>query len=274
MLSNDQVQAFQETLWNFYAANERDLLWRQPEPDGNFDPYKILVSEIMLQQTQVVRVTPKYQEFLLKFPTVSVLATSSLSDVLEVWQGLGYSRRARFLREAAWMIEDEFAGEFPGTIQELVKLPGVGVNTAGAIMNYAYNQPTVFVETNVRTVYIHHFFADRTDVHDRELLPLIEATMNRENPREFYWALMDYGTYLKQTVGNLNRASKHYAKQSTFEGSARQVRGEVLRQLQSGPQSLPVLQQAIVDDRLQSVLDGLQRDQMIVRTDDLYHIAH
>jgi A/G-specific adenine glycosylase len=192
-LSKRQKAEFLEILWKFYAQSGRGSLpWRQPEPDDSFDPYKIMVSELMLQQTQVARVIPKYQSFLEQFPDVQSLAMADLSDVLRVWQGLGYNRRAKFLWQAAGAID--VLGNFPTTYEELVKLPGIGSNTAGAILAYACNQPVVFVETNVRTVYIHHFFADRIDIHDREILSLVGQTLDREHPREFYWAVMDYGS--------------------------------------------------------------------------------
>lgn len=253
-----------------YKQNARDLPWRFPDPNGSFDPYKILVSEIMLQQTQVQRVTPKYQEFLKVFPDVHSLAQASLGDVLRLWSGLGYNRRAKFLWQAAQMVVTEHDGDFPAKQAELARLPGVGVNTAGAICVYAFNLPVVFIETNIRTVFIHHFFADRTDVCDTELKPLleqalIEAQVQGVSPREWYWALMDYGTHLKATVGNASRASKHYAKQSAFAGSKRQLRGMVLRELTDSAKTTQQLQEAIDDERLKTVLDDLLREGLIVQ---------
>jgi len=261
-LSRRQKEEFLGVLWGFYAKHSRSTLpWRKTEKDGFFDPYKILVSELMLQQTQVTRVIPKFEAFLQKFPNVEALATADLGDVLRVWQGLGYNRRAKFLWQAAQAIQS--LGGFPKTKEELVKLPGIGPNTAGAILVYAYNQPVVFVETNVRTVYIHHFFADKTDIHDKEILNLVEQTIDKEHPREFYWALMDYGSHLKATVGNLNSTSKHYTKQSKFHGSRRQVRGAVLRELGTKTQTLAELQTAITDERLVEVLQELKAEGLI-----------
>ena len=216
----------------------------------------------MLQQTQVARVIPKYETFLQNFPTVHSLAAATLGDVLRQWQGLGYNRRAKFL----WQAAQEVVGQsgFPTTFEGLVALPGVGKNTAGAILAYAYNQPVVFVETNIRTVYIYHFFEARTDVHDKEILELATQTVDYENPREWYWALMDYGSYLKTTLGNLSSASKHYVRQSKFHGSRRQIRGQVIRLLGNGSQSFGVLALSIRDERLESVLDEL-RDEGLVQ---------
>ena len=273
----------QEQVWTFYSTRGRhDLLWRQPDPKtGTFDPYHIMVSEIMLQQTQVSRVTPKYVQFLDLFPTVEVLAEAALADVLKVWSGLGYNRRAKFLWEAAKVVHDQYRDNFPQTVDELVKLPGIGKNTAGAIAAYAFDRPVVFIETNIRTVFIHHFFTDRDDVTDKELLPLLEQAIDDvakqdipgQTPRTWYWALMDYGSFLKQTVGNLNRQSKTYAKQSTFEGSKRQMRGQVLRLLGERARTEAELTSAIDDNRLVNVLADLCSEGIISRKDEHYHLG-
>jgi len=270
------ISDFVRTVWEYYDEHGRhDLPWRQPDADGSFDPYKIMVSEIMLQQTQVSRVIPKYQQFLQQFPTVSALATAPLADVLQAWSGLGYNRRAKFLWQAGQYVQTQCAGVFPQTADELVALPGVGKNTAGAIAAYAYQAPTSFVETNIRTVYIHHFFADHSDVSDAALLPFITQALEQcgRSPREWYWALMDYGTFLKQTVGNVSRQSKMYAKQSVFEGSKRQVRGQVLRALAAGPQTQAELSVTVTDDRLPVVLADLVRESMLFEIDGRYHLG-
>lgn len=267
-LSPQQRSEFLEILWDFYARHGRELPWRAPGSAGQFDPYKIMVSELMLQQTQVARVVPKYHEFLELFPTIQKLAGAELGEVLRAWQGLGYNRRAKFLWQAAQAVNN--LGSFPDTAAGLVKLPGIGVNTAGAILAYSYNQPAVFIETNVRTVYIHQFFTDRADVADKEIITLLEQTLDHENPREFYWALMDYGTHLKATVGNVSKASKHYTKQSTFKGSRRQLRGLIIRTLGGGHHTLSALHEAIADERLESVLDDLVAEGLIRATNGTY----
>lgn len=269
-MTEDGKRIFLETLWDFYAQSGRDLPWRRPEPDGSFDPYKIMVSELMLQQTQVPRVTPKYRDFLQRFPTAAALAQADLGDVLRAWQGLGYNRRAKFLHEAARLVDK--LNYFPDTLEGLVKLPGIGVNTAGAILAYAYNRPAVFIETNVRTVYIHHFFADATDIPDKAVRELLEQTLDREAPREFYWALMDYGSHLKATVGNPNMASRHYTKQSKFDGSRRQVRGQIIRMLGAGSRTLPQLREIVADSRLESVLQDLIAEGMVRTKDGVYSL--
>lgn len=262
------ITTFQEIVWDYYHQHGRDLPWRHAGVNGLFDPYKIMVSEIMLQQTQAARVLPKYESFLAEFPTTQSLAAAPLAAVLAQWSGLGYNRRAKFL----WQAAQQVGSEFPKSKQELMALAGIGPNTAGAILAYAYNRPVVFIETNIRSVYIHHFFADRDDVHDNELIPIIEATLDQEHPREWYWALMDYGVFIKATVGNTARSSKHYSKQSTFIGSKRQIRGQVLRILLEAPQSLDELKSRIGDERLSVVLADLQSEELITKSDAKYHL--
>jgi A/G-specific adenine glycosylase len=268
---------FQQTIMEYYDQHGRhDLPWRQPESDGSFDPYKILVSEIMLQQTQVARVMPKYAEFLADFPDVKALARSSLGEVLIAWSGLGYNRRAKYLLQAAQMIVTDFGGTFPSGLKELEELPGVGPNTAGAIAVYAYNLPEIFIETNIRTVFIHHFFSANgqalSNISDAEIRNLVGETLDRNKPRVWYWALMDYGNFLKRYVGNLNQASKIYAKQSKFEGSRRQLRGAVIRILIYGEQNLEELSRSFTDERLKSVLCELLQEGLIAKTGKFYSI--
>ena len=183
---------------------------------------------------QVERVIPKYREFLSMFPSPRVLASASLGEVLRAWQGLGYNRRAQMLHKSAKVITKKFRGRTPKSYDALRSLPGIGPDTAGAVMAFAYNIPAVFIETNIRSVYLHHFFYDSTDVNDVEIFRLIERTLDRENPREWYYALMDYGVFLKKTIGNQNSRSRHYTKQSTFKNSDRQIRGAILHLLAQG----------------------------------------
>lgn len=237
----------------------RDMPWRQ-----DVRPYYILVSEIMLQQTQVVRVVPKFAAFIARFPDIKTLAEAPLADVLGLWSGLGYNRRARYLHEAAKMIHTKHKGTFPNTEKALLTLPGVGTNTAGALLAYAYNIPAIFIETNIRTVYIHHCFSDQTDIHDVAILQKLENTIDRKKPREFYWALMDYGSWLKANGVSYNTKSRHYKKQSKLEGSVRQVRGQIIRTLTNGPLSADELRHRYTDDeRYLPALEGLLRDGLI-----------
>ncbi len=230
-ISNIQVKSydiiqFKQTIWDYYANHKRILPWRNIE-----DPYKVFVSEIMLQQTQVARVLKKYPEFLETFPDFLSLSQAPTSKLLAVWQGMGYNRRALFMRSAAEIIVKKYIGQLPKDPEVLVTLPGIGKATAGSLAAFAYNVPSVFIETNIRRVYIHYFFQDRTDISDKELYPLVESSVDQHNPRDWYYALMDYGVMLAKEFDNANKRSKHYAVQSKFEGSARQVRGRVLKEL-------------------------------------------
>jgi A/G-specific adenine glycosylase len=184
----------------------------------------------MLQQTQVCRVVGKYEEFIRRFPSFSTLASASLRDVLQAWQGLGYNRRGKWVHDGARIIVNDFANTIPTDVSLVDSLPGVGLATAASIVCFTHNLPVVCIETNIRRVYLFHFFSNEHDVTDGRVMQKIEETIDRENPREWYWALMDYGAYLATVVENPNRRSRHYVKQKKFEGSRRQVRGRILRE--------------------------------------------
>ena len=268
-LNQKEKRQFQETVWRYYERSGRHRLpWRQTGPKGHLDPYLVVVSEVMLQQTQVDRTVPKYLEFTERFPSFADLAAAELGDVLRAWSGLGYNRRAKFLHQTAQTVVTDYGGVLPRGPEVLVALPGIGPNTAGAIITYAYDEPAIFVETNIRTVFIHHFFADQIDVSDKRLLDLVDATLDKERPREWYWALMDYGTELKRSVGNTSRRSQAYRHQSKFEGSLRQIRGQVITSLAAAPRRLAALQTEIPDDRLSAVIDDLLSEGMIRRRGD------
>lgn len=221
-----EVAVFRRTVRAYYKKYGRhDLPWRQTT-----DPYQILVSEVMLQQTQVDRVRPKYAHFIKTYASAEALAKAPLGAVLSLWVGLGYNRRAKFLKQAATVVTAN-GGVFPTTVSALVELPGVGPYTAGAVAAFAYNLPVVIIETNIRTVFTYHFFKNKTGVTDQEILPLILETLDTKKPREWYYALMDYGVYLKKTYGSNNHQSKHHIIQKPFKGSRRAVRGAIIRQL-------------------------------------------
>jgi len=224
------------------------------------DPYRILISEVMLQQTQVERVLVKYREFIRAFPNFSKLAKAELSDVLKVWQGMGYNRRGIALKRLAEIVMQEHKGKLPSDPEELIKLPGIGRYSAAAIHTFATNSPALFIETNIRRVYIHFFFGDSEGIRDEEIMPLVEKTLDWTNPREWYYALMDYGVKLKKEVPNPNRRSAHYTKQSRFEGSDRQVRGKVLKAvLQNSGMTRAALRKklGVVPDNFDQIVDGL-----------------
>lgn len=269
-----ETALFHDTVWSYYAQHGRhELPWRQPEKDGSYAAYPIVLSEMMLQQTQVKRVIPKFTAFLSLFPTVESLAKAELGDVLRAWQGLGYNRRAKYLWQSAGIIAREHNGVYPNTTTELAQLPGIGINTAGAICAYAYDEPTVFIETNIRTVYIYHFFSSHDEVSDATIRKKVYETLPAGEPtRQWYWALMDYGAHLKQTEGNLNKLSKGYVKQSTFQGSKRQVRGLILRMLSNGSMNISDLRIAVDDERLEPVLDDLIAEGLVHKIGSNYHL--
>ena len=261
-------EVFQELIWDKARELYRDMPWRDhPEP------YYVLVSELMLQQTQVDRVIPKFNEFITAFPTILVLAQASLAEVLKLWSGLGYNRRAKFLHHAAQKVVNEFGGEIPDTLEGLVSLPGVGPNTAGAILAYGFNKPAVFIETNVRTVYFHHFFEDRTDISDKELKQVVEETVDTEHPREWYWAMMDYGSFLKKQGLGANDKSRHYKKQSPLKGSLREVRGLILKHLTARDYDEDELRGSLPqDERFDTALEALQKEGVVKRTGQRLHL--
>jgi A/G-specific adenine glycosylase len=239
MAKKPSVKEFRDKIWEYHSKNRRDLPWRRTQ-----DPYKILVSEIMLQQTQVKRVLLKYKSFLKRFPTLKSLAEAPLRDVLIEWQGLGYNRRGSNLKKTAEFIRKEFNGKFPKTFEELIKLPGIGQSTAGALLNFCFNTPTVFIETNIRSVFLYFFFKDSSDVSDTLIREKVEYTLVHTNSREWYYALYDYGTMLKLSKDPatriIHRVSKHYKKQSRFQGSNRETRSQILKCILASKSALSI----------------------------------
>ncbi len=269
----ERAVRFRRAVWAYYRMHGRhDLLWRRTT-----DPYRILVSEMMLQQTQVPRVIPKYRSFIKRFPTVRRLAQASLADVLKEWSGLGYNRRGKFLHDAAKEVVGRYGGRVPQDAPALRALSGVGEYTASAVRAFAFNKRVAMLETNIRTALIHHFHTTEDGplgkVGDKGLTELMAKIVEVEKrPREFYWALMDYGAHLKASGVRNNIRSKHYAKQSRFEGSLRQVRGEILRQLSNGGPSSAICR-GRSSARMREALSGLERDGLIKKEKGKWHIA-
>lgn len=230
MVRQTDIPTFIHTVSRYYRIHGRDLPWRK-----HISPYAILVSEMMLQQTQVTRVLKKFPEFLAKFPDFVSLADASLVDILTIWQGMGYNRRAKYLHESAIQIVRKHRGVLPHDPENLESFPGIGAATAGSIACFAFDAPTVFIETNIRRSILFHFFPFQHQVTDTEVRKVVEECIQYLTSgktmsfREWYWALMDYGSYLKTVVDNPNVRSKHYVKQSKFEGSDRQIRGALLK---------------------------------------------
>lgn len=259
--SSKEVQAFRNKLRRWYRAHGRhDLPWRQTT-----DPYRILVSECMLQQTQVSRVVPKYGAFLERFPTTEALRDASTADVLLLWQGLGYNRRALALKRAAETIVREHAGVFPHDVRALEKLPGVGPYTARAVLVFAYNEPEVLVETNIRTVMYEYFFPQRERVADEELDMVLRAVLPRRRVREWYWACMDYGSALKGRGVRRNKQNPQYQTQQPFKGSNREIRGAILKEVaQKGHASRrELLSLGFASKRVLEQLAALMREGLI-----------
>ncbi|MDD1672490.1 MAG: A/G-specific adenine glycosylase, partial [Methanomicrobiales archaeon] len=252
------IADFQSMICTYYRTYRRILPWR-----GTSDPYHILVSEIMLQQTQVPRVEAIYPLFIQRFPQFSSLAHAPLEEILQVWKGLGYNRRAIALKKIAQRVLREHNGSLPHDPAVLSTFPGIGPATARSIVTFAFNEPVVFLETNIRTVFISVFFPDAPRVHDREILPLVEKTLLTEHPREWYSALMDYGARLKKEESNYGRKSATHHPQPRFEGSDRQVRGTILKILLQQP-SMPAdnlrERTALSDERLKKILQDLERE--------------
>jgi A/G-specific adenine glycosylase len=226
-LGSAEAIAFRELILGFYAKFGRSFPWRSTR-----DPWAILVSEIMLQQTQTDRVVPKYLAWLDAYPDPAALASASLAEALTLWNGLGYNRRALALVRASSLIAS--ADHFPDDEESLLDLPGVGPYTARAVLAFAFGKPVVLIETNIRSVFLSSFFEGEEGVADSRIEPLIEATLLREDPRTWYYALMDYGVEIKKKAGNPNRRSAHYARQSPFADSNRRIRGELLKTLGEG----------------------------------------
>ena len=217
------IPDFQRIILEWGHSNRREMPWRDTR-----DPYRILVSEVMLQQTQVSRVLPKYESFLREFPTLDALATASQPKLLRTWQGLGFWNRALRLRDAARMVVNHFDGLFPRDPATLRSLPGVGPYTAGAIACFAFGSAAPFLDTNIRRVYLFFFFPGEEDVPDNSIMEIARRAVWIEDPREWGYALFDYGaTELRDK--QINRRSRHYSRQSAFEGSFRSFRTQALR---------------------------------------------
>ncbi len=264
-------KSFKKTVWKYYKEHGRhDLPWRKV----GVGAYKIMVSEVMLQQTQVDRVIPKYIAFIKQFGTIQKLAQAEPREVLALWSGLGYNRRALYLHNTAKIITEKYKDKVPSDPDLLEQLPGIGPYTARAIVTFAYNIPHAFIETNIRTVYIHHFFAKKKSVADAELMQIIEKTLDIAKPREWYWALMDYGSMLKRSQVKVHTKSTTYTKQSKFKGSNRQMRGEIMRHMNTvGSATLTSLTKKFsADARFQLALESLIKDKLISKKGNKVYI--
>jgi A/G-specific adenine glycosylase len=270
-LTQGVIDSFRDTVYQYYGKNGRSFPWRDTD-----DPYHILVSEIMLQQTQVERVRFKYQQFIMRFPNFAGLSRSPFQAVLAEWQGLGYNRRAMALHKIARRVVGEFEGQLPHSVDTLRTFPGIGRATAGAVAAFAFHKASVFIETNIRRVFLHCFFPDTIGVKDSEILPLVERTLDKTNVRDWYYALMDYGTMLKTVEQNPNRRSAHHHRQAPFHGSDRQIRGLILKALvENRVLDVDNLVALTKKDsiRTRTIIDRLVHEGFLDRTGDLLRIA-
>lgn len=263
------VGDFRKAVWaHFKTRGRHELPWRKTR-----DPYKILVSEIMLQQTQVERVIPYYKRFVAKYPNARALAKASLADVLRVWQGLGYNRRAKMLHMAAKEIAKY---GFPKNMKALQELPGVGPYTARAVAAFAFNHDTTVVETNIRTAIIHHFFPKHSKISDAHIEKVLVKAHPKGRSREWHSALMDYGSHLKRSGIRVNKKSAHYVKQTPFTGSMREVRGAILRALASKEVTyaeLVLLAGSTRIPQLSAALRALIAEGLVTTSEGLYMLA-
>lgn len=245
-------ELLKDVLSYYQKYGRHDLVWRK-----KINPYRILVSEVMLQQTQVSRVLPKFEEWMRRFPTLEALHQASLQDVLVLWQGLGYQRRVK----ALLMIAKEVK-RLPRSYEKLLKLPGIGPYTASAICAFAYDTFAYPVlETNIRTVLIEYFHLGEDGIHDGVLYDDIDRLVTYKQvselgARHFYYALMDYGAYLKSQKISHNKKSAHHSIQSTYKGSFRELRAKVLFAI-THKKELPQ------DERLEKVLQELVKEKYI-----------
>ncbi|MDR2553729.1 MAG: A/G-specific adenine glycosylase [Treponema sp.] len=280
LLSEKQISEFRKIILDYYGAFGRSFPWRGGS-GGPPDPWGVLVSEFMLQQTQTGRVISYWERWMKKWPRPRDLAAAPLEEILREWSGLGYNRRAKNLRECARIITERWDGMIPRTPEDLLALPGVGPYTAGAAVCFAWNRPGLFIETNIRSVLIHFFFQGKSGIRDEELLPILSQTLDASNPRVWYWALMDYGVELKKLTENPAQKSAVYVRQSPFEGSLRQIRGEIIRTLsQEGAQRASVLrkkiQRNLADMKKEDydrAMEALEKEMMVAEEGGLYRIG-
>jgi len=225
-ISRARISAFQDMIFLWWQEHKRDLPWRKTR-----DPYRILVSEVMLQQTQVSRVLPKYDEFLRVFSDVNALSQASTAQVLRLWHGMGYNRRALYLKKTAETVRDMYGGIFPEDEQSLTKLPGLGRYTARAILVFAYEKDVAMVDTNIRQI-ITHFFYKGKQQREKTILDMADTLFPRGRSWEWHQALMDYGALEMSRVRG-KRVSVG-RKQAPFRDSNRYYRGRVIDVLRVG----------------------------------------
>lgn len=217
-ISLKQISDFQEKIWSFWKNNQRDLPWRKTQ-----DPYKIFISELMLQQTQVDRVITKYKEFLEKFPNQESIINASDADIIRMWKGLGYNKRALYAKKAMVYLQKHFGGKFPGNEKDLKKLPGVGEYTARAILSFALHQKVTLIDTNIRQV-IQNEFSKEKELPEHAVFLIAKKVLPKEKTWEWHQALMDYNAlFLSKT-----KIKKKNSNKIPFKETNRFVRGKII----------------------------------------------
>ena len=264
-------QSFAAFVLDFYDRYGRKFPWRETD-----DVYRVLLSEMMLQQTQTGRVLEKYQEFLTLWPTLEDLAQAPFDQLLDHWRGLGYNRRALNLKRCA-QASETYGYTLPCDEKALLALPGIGPSTAAAIIAFSYHKPAIYLETNIRRVLLFAFHPEEEAVEDRILRDDLKRLLPLAGDgKRWYYALMDYGVLLKHLVPNPNARSKGYHRQSRFEGSNRQVRGMLVHALsESGARDVQALYGMLPfePERIDKALSDLVRDGLVSRLGRLYRIS-
>jgi A/G-specific adenine glycosylase len=270
-LTSEVISLFQKMIYYYYKNHKREFPFRE-----NITPYTVLISEIMLQQTQTERVSEKYLQFINKFPDFSSLHAASIEEVLKEWKGLGYNRRAIALKRIADSVVKDYEGKLPDSIGILKSFPQIGHNTASSIITFAFNKPTAFIETNIRRVYIYFFFPNKSKINDKEIMSIVQNTIDIHDPREWYYALMDYGVMLKKTHPELNKRSIHYRKQVPFKGSNREIRGKILELLiKQGKMKIKNIQRVFdgkEQNKIMNILNQLKKEGFIEMTTDTINL--
>jgi len=265
VFSAERIQEFQKKVFSFYQKNKRDLPWRKTT-----DPYKILLSELMLQQTQVNRVILYYEKWITRWLDIHALASASLAEVLQAWMGLGYNTRAINLHKAARKIVTEFDNDVLEAMKQYKEIPGVGRYTSQAVQIFSTNADIVTIDTNIRRIFIKEFHLPEK-VSDKELWMLAEQCLPKGRSREWHNALMDYGAL---HLTSQKTGIKPKTQQSRFEGSDRQIRARILRCLLNDTMSLSELKKTfrIEQKRLRRILDKMVTEKIIVNKNNSYQL--
>ncbi|NTU58207.1 MAG: Fe-S cluster assembly protein HesB [Chlorobiaceae bacterium] len=256
-MNSVSVEAFREKIFEFYRHKGRVFPWRLTR-----DRYAVMVSEIMLQQTQADRVVPRFTAWMERFPDVSALAAASLRDVLQLWSGLGYNARGQRLHRAAAIIVEEYGGRVPSDPSILIRLPGLGPYSSRSIPIFADNFDMATVDTNIRRVLIHELRLPES-ITPAGMLQVAGDILPKGRSRDWHNALMDFGalelTSRKTGIAPLTR-------QSRFKGSRRWYRGELLRELlAAGELSRQGLEERHADCRygIGTIVDALVREGLV-----------